>query len=166
MCPQDFHLFSTLGVQRAKPALGPPMAAQRIFHPCFWPPCRRLKRQVRREHGNGFLGPKQGGRFWIKRSSWRFLRNRLNPSRTAVPESKPRGRGQFQVFQPVIYTMPDERREIRIKRPASHTRSRRFIFYSTRKGGAQEGGARSARIRCDGHHRPAVLFTDAPRCRR
>src|SRR5690349_20193617 len=36
--------------------------------------------------------------------------------------------------------MPDERREIQLKRPASHKRSRRFNFYITSSGGAQEGG--------------------------
>ena len=35
--------------------------------------------------------------------------------------------------------MPDERREIQLKRPASHSCSRRFIIYSTRAGRTQEG---------------------------
>src|SRR5439155_9433061 len=35
--------------------------------------------------------------------------------------------------------MPDQRREIQFKRPASHSCSRRFIIYSTRAGRTQEG---------------------------
>ena len=35
--------------------------------------------------------------------------------------------------------MPDERREIQLKRPASHTCSRRFDFYTTPGGGSARG---------------------------
>jgi len=59
--------------------------------------------------------------------------------------------------------MPDERREIRIKRPASHTCSRRFIFYNTRGRRAQGGGdgfgtkaGPNSGSRCDVGHRPST----------
>src|SRR5262249_3628503 len=35
--------------------------------------------------------------------------------------------------------MPDERREIQLKRPASHTCSRRFDFYNTRRWAGARG---------------------------
>jgi hypothetical protein len=54
---------------------------------------------------------------------------RENPSRSSVPEYDPvagvNSKHQFQDFN----LLPDERREIRVKRPASHTKLSTFYFY-------------------------------------
>ena len=57
--------------------------------------CRRLKRQVRRERfRHGLLSQSRAEDSWLRKDLFGgSCENRLNPSRTAVPESKPRGRG-------------------------------------------------------------------------
>ncbi len=57
--------------------------------------CRRLKRQVRRERfRHGPFKQSRAEDSWLRKDLFGgSCENRLNPSRTAVPESKPRGRG-------------------------------------------------------------------------
>ena len=58
---------------------------------------------------------------------------RENPSRSSVPEYDPVAGANFKLNK----QMPDERQEIRIKRPASHTMLSAFYFYTTVCAGAQ-----------------------------
>ena len=60
-------------------------------------PTRRaeLQRQVRREPVLARAGSEDS---WLRKELLEVFAKTLNPSRTAVPESKPRGRGQFQAF--------------------------------------------------------------------
>ena len=76
------------------------------------------------------FGTSRHGRFSDnKRSYWRFLRPTLKPFEELCPRIKPHGRGLFAFFK-LAYQMPDERQEIRIKRPASHTVLLAFYSYT------------------------------------